>query len=280
MPRKSLAALLACLMLSAACSLPVNLSQIMKGAQNQPAITEAETSTAVPAGPDQATGTAAVSQPTSPAMVLTVKEFHEKSVNPKYQLDAHWPYLEWNGDPRADAFNKAAEAYATGEVQRYKESFLTTPVIPEIQDLSSSVDVNFVQKNETNGILSIQFKVYFYAAGAAHPGHYSSAINYDLRQGRVIALADLFKPGADYLNFISTTCIADLKARDMLAWEDGALPKAENFQSWNITPDGLLITFDEYQVMPYAAGPQAVMIPYAKLTDLARPDGPLAPYLK
>lgn len=124
------------------------------------------------------------------------------------------------------------------------------------------------------------FKVYYYAAGAAHPGHYSYAINYDLRQGRLIELGDLFKPDAAYLAAISATCIADLKERGVLAWEDGALPKAENYKTWNITPDGLQITFDEYQVTAYAMGPQTVIIPYAKLIDMARTDGPLAPFLK
>jgi hypothetical protein len=37
----------------------------------------------------------------------------------------------------------------------------------------------------------------------------------------------------------------------------------------------LLITFDEYQVAPYAAGPQKVAIPYSELRALINPQGPL-----
>jgi hypothetical protein len=37
----------------------------------------------------------------------------------------------------------------------------------------------------------------------------------------------------------------------------------------------MLVFFDPYQVAPYAAGPQAVTIPYAALADVADPAGPL-----
>ena len=36
---------------------------------------------------------------------------------------------------------------------------------------------------------------------------------------------------------------------------DGAEPRPENYQVWNFDFNGLLITFDQYQVMPYAYGP-------------------------
>ena len=71
----------------------------------------------------------------------------------------------------------------------------------------------------------------------------------------------------------------ELKAKDVLFWEEGALPRADNYQVWNISPEGLQITFDEYQVAPYAAGPQSVQIPYSDVKSLARPDGPLAAYI-
>ena len=63
-------------------------------------------------------------------------------------------------------------------------------------------------------------------------------------------------------------------------FQDGAMPKAENYQSWNITKKGLMFTFDPYQVGSYAAGPQFVIVPYAQLKDIARPDGALAKMMK
>jgi hypothetical protein len=59
-------------------------------------------------------------------------------------------------------------------------------------------------------------------------------------------------------------------------FSDGAKPMPENYDNWNITPDGLLITFDMYQVAPGASGPLQVLVPYAQLQGVIDPQGPLA----
>jgi hypothetical protein len=111
-------------------------------------------------------------------------------------------------------------------------------------------------------------------------------LNYDLKNGRQLKLADLFKPGAKFLPVIATYSIGDLKkqAKDKGLLDDqiesGAAPAAKNYLSWNITKKGLGINFDPYQVGPYAAGPQYVMVPYTILKDLINPDGPIAQFAK
>jgi hypothetical protein len=56
---------------------------------------------------------------------------------------------------------------------------------------------------------------------------------------------------------------------------EGAGPKEENYKNWNISPKGLEISFDPYQVASYAAGPHEVTIPLSALTDVIDPNGPL-----
>ncbi len=91
------------------------------------------------------------------------------------------------------------------------------------------------------------------------------------------ALADLFLPNINYLEAISQYCIAELSKQPFFdsSFSSGAQPTLENYRNWNITPDGLMITFDEYQVAPYAAGPQKVVVPYSALQALINPQGPL-----
>jgi len=79
---------------------------------------------------------------------------------------------------------------------------------------------------------------------------------------------------------IADYCMQDLKRRDALVFEEGALPIAQAYQHWNLQPGGLLITFDEYQVAPYSAGPQRVLVPYSSLRDILDPAGPLAPFTR
>jgi hypothetical protein len=129
-----------------------------------------------------------------------------------------------------------------------------------------------------------------YSAGAAHPNSYSETVNFDLRNGKLLKLADLFQPGSKYLQTISAYCIADLKKQgkqkgpDSMLDDDwierGAGPDAENYGSWTVGKKGLEITFDSYQVAAYAAGPQHVLVPYSALKDLIKTDGPLAQFVK
>jgi hypothetical protein len=42
----------------------------------------------------------------------------------------------------------------------------------------------------------------------------------------------------------------------------------------------LWIIFDPYQVGPYAAGPQYVLVPYSTLKDIIKSDGPVGALAK
>jgi hypothetical protein len=105
-----------------------------------------------------------------------------------------------------------------------------------------------------------------------------------------LKLGDLFKSDAKYLPAISAYCISDLskqaKAKgpdgmlDDNSIKNGAAPTTKNYQSWIITKRGLGINFDAYQVGPYAAGPQYVLVPYSALKDLINPDGPVGQFSK
>lgn len=126
-------------------------------------------------------------------------------------------------------------------------------------------------------VISLLFQTSEYFGGA-HPLEQHTTITYDLSNGRVLNLSDLFTPGADYLARISQYCIQELYRNNSLEPEQirsGAAPLVENYQNWSLTPNGLLITFEEYQVGPYAAGPQWILVPFDSLADLINPQGPI-----
>ena len=148
------------------------------------------------------------------------------------------------------------------------------------------MDVTYDVEYADDDLISVSFLADTYAGGV-HPNHNFFTLTYDLRQGRELRLSDLFRPGAKYLEAVAAYATRDLQSRkepggdenlglaqDVFA--DGAKPTAENYARWNITRKGLMFTFDPYQVGPYAAGPQTVIIPYAELKEIAKPGGPLA----
>jgi hypothetical protein len=157
---------------------------------------------------------------------------------------------------------------------------------PPQGSMGSNFSIGYTVGVAQDDLVSIKFDVGNYFQGAAHPNSYSEVLNFDLKNGKQLLLADLFKPGAKFLPAIAGYCIADLKkqAKDTGLLDDqiesGAAASVKNYQSWIITKKGLGINFDAYQVGAYAAGPQFVLVPYSALKDLINPDGPIAQFAK
>ena len=150
--------------------------------------------------------------------------------------------------------------------------------------VNSYLDVGYYVAYADDELLSVGFAEESFYAGAAHPNHATVVLNYDLKAGRALRLADLFQPGSPYLKVISDYCIAKLNGGEDIGDDDwikeGAGPKAANYRNWLVRKDGLEITFDQYQVASYAAGPQYVTIPFDALKKIVRPAGPLARFVK
>lgn len=126
--------------------------------------------------------------------------------------------------------------------------------------LESGYTIEFANDN----LVSVEFGEESFTGGA-HPNHSSQTINFDLKNNKPIKLGDLFKPNSKYLQKLSQLSKEGLG--DNLQFEEGIAPLAKNFSDFLITKKGLLILFDEYQVAPYAAGPQQVLINYPELKE-------------
>ena len=210
-----------------------------------------------------------------PPVELAFKRAEESSADPRYSIDLRYPYLTGEGSSAIAAFNQQVETLVFGMVGSFKQDLERSSSDPSFNQWPSQLSVDFIPTYLAPDTAAVLIKISAFLPGAAHPGHISHAINYNLREGKGIDLPELFLPGAGYLDILSAYCIEDLRARGSLQWEEGVQPRAENFNVWNLTPEGLLITFDEYRVAPYAAGPQSVLVPYDRLRDVANPQGPI-----
>ena len=225
----------------------------------------------------------------SSAVRVTPKVIKEANKEKRYTIDAEYPQIE--GDARFDGFNREARSLVTKDVAAFKagqtseEAGADTPA--ETGD--SSLGIGYEIRLATDDLISVEFSEATYEAGAAHGNSATTVLNYDVRNGKKLALADLFNPKANYLSVISTYCIKDLRERaqkdkdamiDEEMMKSGAAPRADNYQACAMTKKGLWVTFDPYQVAPYAAGPQYVLVPYSALKDIIKSDGPLATLAK
>lgn len=197
-----------------------------------------------------------------------------------YAVTAQVPRLVGSSDPRIIAFNVEMAGIVKSAVDDFKANLANLTATPA--SAASTFDLKYNLLSPPGNILSLKFDIQTYYTGAAHPGTVSKTATFDLQQGHDLNLEDLFVPDTDYLGAISQLCIKQLSTRDIgfEGFELGATATPGNYRNWNVTADGLTITFDEYQVAPYAAGPQTVVIPYRELAAIIPPDGPLAPYLQ
>jgi hypothetical protein len=100
-----------------------------------------------------------------------------------------------------------------------------------------------------------------------------AVVNYDSKTCRVLRLADLFRPEANYVQRISQLAIASLERNEYAessAIEHGAGPVESNFKYFTLTDTHLVLHFPMYQVAAGAAGEQTVEIPFAELAPLLR----------
>jgi len=229
---------------------------------------------------------------------IAARQIREKNKKLKYEIDIEYPQLTGSVDPNFEKFNQSVRSLITKKVADFKKEVTPsadeptpdaadeTPAESQRSDIGTSYTVALAKDD----LISIEITVSSYSAGAAHPNSYTEVVNFDLKNGKLLKLADLFLPGSKYLQTLSTYCIQDLKKQakaqgaDAMLDEDwiqkGAAPELTNYDNWTITKKGLGITFDPYQVGPYAAGPQHVLVPYSALKDIIKPDGPLGQFAK
>jgi len=217
------------------------------------------------------------------AVRVVPKVIRENNKEGKYSVNVEYPQIE--GDSRFDAFNQQARSMINKDIAAFKSAEGNpgeeeTDLADEAQ--TSTLDVGYNVRFATDDLISVEFSESQYSRGAAHGSNFTVVLNYDVKNKKKLALADLFQPKSNYLSVISAYCVKDLqdqsKKNDMLMEDqikEGAAPRADNYAAWTITRKGLWITFDPYQVAAYAAGPQHVLVLNSALKSIIKPDGPV-----
>lgn len=245
-------------------------------------------------------------QPNKAAWRLAPRVLQGNKENEQYILRLQYPAITGETHPLLTGFTQQIQTWISEETNL----FLVNTQAASAQDLAGFMISTYAVPSSANWSLetagaNIQVSPPTYEAaeivmdggapiisvlmsiseyyGGVHPGERHISFNYDLQTGDIITLADLFQNSQDYLAAIARYSINELYRRADLSPQEidqGAAPLSENYRIWNITPQGLLITFEEYQVGPYVAGSQQVLIPYENLKDLLRSDGPLSKFAR
>lgn len=210
-------------------------------------------------------------------LIMTSKTQQEENKNDHYKILAHYPQIQGEPlPPSAIRFNEQILKLVKAEVDKFKRYMKINA--PNLQFIPESTRNNelFVDykaeliKAKKQNLISINLSTEGMTAGAAHPYHSTQTLNYNYNTSKVVALKDLFKPHSNYLVLISKYAVNKLKPdmNDKKWLSQGAQPKEQNYKNWNLQADGILITFNEYQIQAYNYGKLTVKIPYENLKSI------------
>ncbi|MDP3991521.1 MAG: DUF3298 and DUF4163 domain-containing protein [Candidatus Colwellbacteria bacterium] len=206
-----------------------------------------------------------------------IKEVKIEEDTPQYRIEVSYPEFHNLGDPvRETAANNLLKSKVQQSVDSLKSaSEEAVEISPEIK---SELQLDYEVVHINSSVASIKMRESTYVEGAAHPLGIFWPFNYNFKDNKEIALADIFKPGSNYLEVLSGVTKKDLKNQLKEYYTEGVLefgtaPVSENFSTLFLAKDKLVIIFNVYSVAAYAAGSQTVEVPYDALSEIINPEG-------
>jgi len=193
------------------------------------------------------------------------------SPNPK-QLDAtiQYPVVSGVEDPSIeDQINSTFKAIAEQSLKEGEKNVADlAPYLEQNPDIPWKCEVYFDYqiKYSRSSLLSVVFQNYQYAGGA-HGSTVQTSYTFDLITGKQLQLGDLFKANAGYIDIISDQVYSQLKERGLLAALYGKFESIRPDHSFYLTDGGVAVYYQQYEIMPYAAGIQEFTTNYDQLNE-------------
>ena len=159
--------------------------------------------------------------------------------------------------------------WATGIADAFEETFNSPGLYPDENRPVPELWCSYSLSHPSDKALSITFEVWTYTGGAQ--GNLDiMTLNYSLLTGQRLGLVDIFEDPDAALAIMSAWSRRELfqrlgGMRQEQYLRTGLNPVPENFASLTLTPSGIRINFQPYQVAPGMAGAQKVETPIEEL---------------
>lgn len=127
-------------------------------------------------------------------------------------------------------------------------------------------------KNNDKGILSLTLINYAFSGGA-HGLTIVKGLTFDIKNGRLYELKDLFKPDSNYIKVLSEEVEEQIEDRNIQILEEFKSIKPN--QDFYIADLSLTIFFQEYEIAPYSYGILYFPISIYEIQDIIDENGPL-----
>lgn len=215
---------------------------------------------------------------TTSSLVLEDKKTINEDKKAGYKITAIYPVLTAGLSEDAKIkINHAISDQISAVINDFKKGAIDS--LPTTSKEESTLDISYetTSAQSLKDILSFRLIETSYDAGAAHPSNVIETMNFNILTGESITLGTVFGPYPDtYLPRLSDFTFTALNKKlgnDKGAIDNiksGTTPNEENFSSFVFTDSGILFIFQAYQVAPYAAGSQEVLVPYSAIRDIIK----------
>ncbi|RYZ99623.1 MAG: DUF3298 domain-containing protein [Sphingobacteriaceae bacterium] len=137
---------------------------------------------------------------------------------------------------------------------------------------------------QDSGLVTLETGGYTFQGGA-HGSSYTGYINWDTKANKNLDLKDIVVDGS----YNKLTKIAegifrkDEKLTDASSLANDYFFKDNKFalnENFSVTPLGLKFLYNQYEIKPYAAGQTELLVPYAQIKQLMRPNTVVSHYVK
>jgi hypothetical protein len=207
------------------------------------------------------------------------------AAHPRYELSVAYPVVT-GPDPRVAArIQTAVDAWVSEVIATYVRE--DAEFVDGDDDLPPGMFQVAVAPGPPNPhLLNVRFDGYEMHRGAAHPWMWVETMTFDLTTGDPVALEELF--AGPVLETVSRRAVAQLTTAldpEGDGWADeevrnGAAPEADLLRRVVLAEEGLVVHFDQYQVAPGVAGPQAATVSWPVLLDALEPSPAMAAWLR
>lgn len=217
---------------------------------------------------------------------------HEGKDSAPQVIEEHAEYFDITATtPSSVPIKNDAEAvaamhqYVLSQIETFKEqgnfnnlSLEDIQVFGYDQGRKQSLEITYETKRGPHTI-SYVFLQYVDTFGA-HPNVYYRTFTFDTDTGALLSIGNLFTPGTDYLSLLSKEARrilpgqlaekaqTDTEHINMDFITDGTKPVEDNFKTWYIEGDTLVLVFPPYQVAAYVFGAPEVRLPLSTLPSV------------
>jgi len=139
-------------------------------------------------------------------------------------------------------------------------------------DFAEMIGTYEVKTNERN-ILSLSISNYAIFPYAAHGLTYMKSLTFDTNTGKIYQLANLFKPGSNYVEILSNIVKEQIEARNLPTLEPFTAVRPD--QDFYIADKVLVLYFQLYELTAYVYGFPMFPISVYELEDINTEEGPL-----